>query len=40
MPPIQRDLMTLVQWVALPEDTSADYELQEGVLICRPQTAA
>lgn len=38
MIPIPRDLMTLAQWEALPEDNSANYELQEGVLIAFPKS--
>ena len=35
--PIPRELMTLDQWDALPEDNSAHYELQEGVLVVSPK---
>jgi Uma2 family endonuclease len=37
--PIPRELMTLDQWDALPEDNSAHYELQEGVLVVSPKPA-
>jgi Uma2 family endonuclease len=37
--PIPRELMTLAQWDALPEDNSAHYELQEGVLVASPKPA-
>lgn len=37
--PIPRELMTLDQWDALPEDSSAHYELQEGVLVVSPKSA-
>ncbi|TQM15200.1 Uma2 family endonuclease [Pseudonocardia kunmingensis] len=37
--PIPRDLMTLDEWDALPEDNSAHYELQEGVLVVSPKPA-
>jgi Uma2 family endonuclease len=37
--PIPRELMTLDEWDALPEDTSAHYELQEGVLVVSPKPA-
>lgn len=30
-------LMTLDEWIALPEDTSYHYELQEGVLLVSPR---
>jgi Uma2 family endonuclease len=35
--PVPFDLMTLDEWIALPEDNSAHYELQEGVLIVAPK---
>jgi Uma2 family endonuclease len=35
--PIPRELMTLDEWDALPEDNSAHYELQEGVLVASPK---
>jgi Uma2 family endonuclease len=35
--PIPRELMTLDEWDALPEDNSAHHELQEGVLIASPK---
>lgn len=31
-------LLTVEEWVALPEDNSRNYELQEGVLIARPKS--
>jgi Uma2 family endonuclease len=37
--PIPRGLMTLEEWDALPEDNSAHYELQEGVLVVLPKPA-
>jgi Uma2 family endonuclease len=37
--PIPRGLMTLEEWDALPEDNSAHYELQEGVLVVSPKPA-
>jgi Uma2 family endonuclease len=37
--PIPRELMTLAEWDALPEDNSAHYELQEGVLVVSPKPA-
>jgi Uma2 family endonuclease len=37
--PIPRELMTLDGWDALPEDNSAHYELQEGVLVVSPKPA-
>jgi Uma2 family endonuclease len=37
--PIPRELMTLGEWDALPEDNSAHYELQEGVLVVSPKPA-
>jgi hypothetical protein len=37
--PIPRELMTLDDWDALPEDDSAHYELQEGVLVVSPKPA-
>lgn len=30
-------LMTLDEWVALPEDNTYQYELQEGVLLVSPR---
>jgi Uma2 family endonuclease len=35
--PLHRDLMTLEEFVALPEDDTARYELQEGVLVVAPR---
>ncbi|MHA6624730.1 Uma2 family endonuclease [Pseudonocardia sichuanensis] len=35
--PLHRDLMTLEEFVALPEGDSARYELQEGVLVMAPR---
>ncbi len=35
--PLHRSLMTLEEFVALPEDESARYELQEGVLVVAPR---
>jgi Uncharacterized protein conserved in cyanobacteria len=35
--PIPRGLMTLEEYDALPEDNSAHYELQEGVLVVSPR---
>jgi Uma2 family endonuclease len=35
--PVPRELMTLDEWDALPEDNSAHYELQEGVLVASPR---
>lgn len=35
--PIPRGLMTLAEYDALPEDNSAHYELQEGVLVGSPR---
>jgi hypothetical protein len=32
-------LMTLDEWVALPEDNAYRYELQEGVLLVSPRAA-
>ncbi|MGH3941096.1 MAG: hypothetical protein ACRDTG_21145 [Pseudonocardiaceae bacterium] len=32
-------LMTLDEWVALPEDNTYRYKLQEGVLLVSPQAA-
>jgi Uma2 family endonuclease len=37
--PIPRELLTLAEWDALPEDNSAHYELQEGVLVVSPKPA-
>ena len=37
--PLHRTLMTLEEFVALPEDDSARYELQEGVLVVSPKPA-
>jgi len=37
--PIPRGLLTLEEWDALPEDNSAHYELQEGVLVVSPKPA-
>jgi Uma2 family endonuclease len=37
--PLPRGLMTLADWEALPEDNSAHYELQEGVLVASPRPA-
>lgn len=37
--PIPHELMTLDDWDALPEDNSAHFELQEGVLIVSPKPA-
>jgi hypothetical protein len=37
--PIPRELMTLDEWDALPEDNSAHNELQEGVLVVSPKSA-
>jgi Uma2 family endonuclease len=37
--PIPRGLLTLEDWDALPEDDSAHYELQEGVLVVSPSPA-
>lgn len=37
--PIPHDLMSLEDWDALPEDNSAHYELQEGVLVVSPRSA-
>ena len=37
--PIPRGLLTLTDWEALPEDNSAHYELQEGVLVASPRPA-
>lgn len=38
--PIPRELMTLDDWDALSEDNSAQFELQEGVLIASPKPAS
>jgi Uma2 family endonuclease len=35
--PLHRSPMTLAEFVALPEDESARYELQEGVLVVAPR---
>ena len=35
--PLHRSLMTLEEFVALPEDETARYELQEGVLVVAPR---
>lgn len=35
--PLHRGLMTLEEYDALPEDNSAHYELQEGVLVVSPR---
>lgn len=35
--PVQRGLMTLDEYDALPEDDSVRYELQEGVLVVSPR---
>ena len=35
--PLHRDLMTLEEFVALPEDDSARCELQEGMLVVAPR---
>ncbi|MDN5861674.1 MAG: Uma2 family endonuclease [Pseudonocardia sp.] len=35
--PLDRDLMTLEEFDALPEDEPARYELQEGVLVMSPR---
>ena len=37
--PVPRGLLTLAEWAALPEDNSAHYELQEGVLVASPRPA-
>ncbi|WP_232663935.1 Uma2 family endonuclease [Pseudonocardia sp. TRM90224] len=37
--PIPHELMTLDDWDALPEDNSAQYELQDGVLVVSPKPA-
>lgn len=37
--PLLRGLMTLDEFIALPEDNSARYELQEGVLVVTPRSA-
>lgn len=39
-PPIPHGLMTLEDWDALPEDNSAQFELQEGVLVVCPKPAS
>lgn len=38
--PIPNELMTLDDWDALPEDNSAQFELQEGVLVVCPKPAS
>jgi Uma2 family endonuclease len=35
--PLHRGLMTLEEYDALPEDNSAHYELQEGILVVSPR---
>lgn len=35
--PLGRTLVTLEEYIALPEDNSARYELQEGVLVVSPR---
>jgi Uma2 family endonuclease len=37
--PFPRGFLTLEEWDALPEDDSAHYELQEGVLVVSPKPA-
>ena len=37
--PMPRGLLTLADWEALPEDNSAHFELQEGVLVASPRPA-
>lgn len=37
--PLHHGLMTLDEFIALPEDNSVRYELQEGVLIMSPRSA-
>jgi Uma2 family endonuclease len=37
--PFPRGLLSLDDWDALPEDSSAHYELQEGVLVVSPKPA-
>lgn len=37
--PLYRGPMTLAEFVALPEDNTARYELQEGVLVVTPRSA-
>jgi Uma2 family endonuclease len=37
--PLHRRLMTLEEYDALPEDNTAHYELQEGVLVMSPRAA-
>jgi Uma2 family endonuclease len=37
--PRHRGLMTLEEYDALPEDNSAHYELQEGILVVSPRPA-
>jgi Uma2 family endonuclease len=37
--PLPPRLLTLADWESLPEDNSAHYELQEGVLVASPRPA-
>jgi Uma2 family endonuclease len=37
--PLHRGLMTLEEYDALPEDNTAHYELQEGILVVSPRAA-
>ncbi len=37
--PLHRGFMTLEEYDALPEDTTAHYELQEGILVVSPRAA-
>lgn len=37
--PLLRGLMSLDEFIALPEDNSARYELQEGVLVVSPRSS-
>jgi Uma2 family endonuclease len=37
--PMPRRRLSLADWAALPEDNSAQYELQEGVLMASPRPA-
>jgi Uma2 family endonuclease len=37
--PLLRGLMTLDEFIALPEDNSARYELQQGVLVVSPRSS-
>lgn len=37
--PLTRRLMTLEEFITLPEDNSARYELQEGILVVSPRSA-